>query len=522
MGPLLFLLVGALVVSGILSLIATGYVGYAEAEVTTRLRLKLTRHLLATRWSYFISQPAGRINHSLIGLTMAAGAAYRAAAQLIALIIETTIITIVALIVSFKVTLVGLALGLVVASILNWFVRRSRKAGMKGNRRQQELAVIWGNTMGNLKPLKAMARHKALFRSVEKKVVQWRSIARKQVINKEARNSLQEILFALFLGVGAYLALVHWAVPVVELIVVVVVLSKAVKGVGKVQAQYQRVAVHEHPFLELQDFIAEIREAGEPDPGEQTARLERGCALENVTFSYGRGPVLDSVSVDVRVGEITVLTGPSGAGKTTISDLILGLHRPQDGRVTIDGKSLEEVELDSWRRLVGYVPQELVLYHDSIFANIQLGDPSVTVEDAERALRMAGAWKFINELPNGISTVVGDSGSRLSGGQRQRIALARAIVTNPRVLILDEVTSALDPETERVMCSNVKRLAKDKGTAVLAITHRPAFLDIADSIYEVVDGQARKLRTPAHGSEAEVEENLHRGADSLAAGEAAQ
>ena len=490
-GPLLFLTMAAIIISSILTLLAARYIGYAEAEVTTQLRLKLTRLLIAARWSYYVGQPAGRINHALMGLTITAGAAYSAAANFIALIIETTIVTIVALVVSFKVTLVGLAIGLGVARILNWFVRKSRKAGKKGTKRQRELMVLWGNTMGNLKPLKAMARHKNLFQMVEKKAVECRATARKQVINQEARASLQEILFALFLGVGAYLALVVWAVPVVELIVVGVLLSRAVKGVGKIQAQYQKVVVHEFPYHELRNFIQEVREAAEPNQGEQATHFERGCALENVTFSYGRGAVLNSVSLEVPIGEITVLTGPSGAGKTTILDLILGLHRPQSGKITIDGVSLDEIELDNWRKLVGYVPQELVLFHDSIFANVQLGDPTITVDDVIRALKMAGAWEFVSELPDDIFTVVGAGGSRLSGGQRQRIALARAVVTNPRLLILDEVTSALDPKTERDMCSNIKRMAKD--SAVISITHRPAFLDIADSVYEVVDGQVKKL-----------------------------
>jgi ATP-binding cassette subfamily C protein len=502
-GPLLFLVVAAIIVSSALSLLATRYVGYAQAEVTTRLRLKLTRLLITARWSYYVGQTAGRMNHALIGLTMTAGTAYAASASLVALTIETVVISIVALVVSFKVTLVGLIFGLGVARLLNWFVRKSRKAGTKGNERQRELAVLWGNTMGNLKPLKAMARHKTLFKMVEKKVVQWRTTARKQIINKEARRGVQEILFALLLGTGAYFALVVWAVPAVELIVVGIVLSRAVRGVGKIQAQYQNVVVYEAPFYELQDFIHEVRAAAEPDPGERTAHFERGCALENVTFSYGRGPVLNSVSVEVPVGEVTVLTGPSGAGKTTILDLMLGLHRPQTGNVTIDGVPLDEIELDNWRKQIGYVPQELVLFHDSIFANIQLGDPTITVADVERALATAGAWEFVSKLPDGIYTVVGDAGARLSGGQRQRIALARAVVTNPRLLILDEATSALDPKTERVMCTNVRRLAKE--TAVLAITHRPAFLDIADSVYNVVDGEVRKLDKDAYVSKETVE-----------------
>ncbi len=498
-GPLILFVVGAVVVSSCLRLLAMRYVGFAEAEVSTRLRLKLTNLLIAARWNYYVSQSFGRINHALFNLTGTAGNAYSSAARFLALVIETVIVTAVAFMVSLEVTAVGLVIGLGVARVLHWFVRRSRKAGKKGSEQQLALAVLWNNTLGNLKPLKAMARHMALFRMFERQVLQLRNTVRRQVMHREARNSFQEILMALLLGIGSYLALVVWGVPVVELIVVGVVLSRAVKGIGKMQAQYQLVAVNEFPYIELQEFMREVASAHEPNPGRRSVRLERGCALEDVTFSYGRGPVLDRVSVEVPFGQVTVLTGPSGAGKTTISDLLLGLHRPQAGRVLVDGVSLEEIDLQSWRRQIGYVPQELVLFYDTVFGNVQLGDPAVSTEDVEQALRTAGAWDFIGALPEGLSTVVGDAGARMSGGQRQRIALARAIVTRPRLLVLDEVTSALDPETERLMCANVRRLAKD--AAILAITHRPAFLDIADTVYEVVDGRARRLPAAGRASE---------------------
>lgn len=494
-GPLIIFLVVTVIASSALQLMAMRYIGFAEAEVATTMRLKLTRLLFAARWSYYISQKAGRINHALFGLTSTAGTAYASAARLIALIIETTIVTVVALIVSWKVTVIGLIVGLVVARVLHWFVQRSRRAGKKGNEQLQDLAVLWGNTLGNLKPLKAMARHNALFQMFEQKLVQLRNTTRKQVIHKEARASFQEMLMALLLGFGSYLALVIWSIPVVELIVIGIVLARAIKGIGKIQAQYQLVVFNEAPYLELQDFIREAREADEPNPGHRAPTLTQDCRLENVTFSYGRGPVLNSVSVDVAVGRVTVLTGPSGAGKTTISDLLLGLHRPQEGRVTVDGVSLDEIDLARWRRMIGYVPQELVLFHDTIAANIQLADPSVSDDDVVEALKTAGAWEFIGDLPEGLATVVGDAGARLSGGQRQRIALARAIVTRPRLLVLDEVTSALDPETEQLMCANVKRLAKD--AAILAITHRPAFLDVADVIYKVDEGQALRVQMTA-------------------------
>jgi ATP-binding cassette subfamily C protein len=200
--------------------------------------------------------------------------------------------------------------------------------------------------------------------------------------------------------------------------------------------------------------------------------------------------VLHAVSLIVPTGQVTVLTGPSGAGKTTIADLILGLYQPDQGRVLVDDVPLREIDLASWRSLVGYVPQELVLFHDSIFANVALGERRIGEAEVQHALEVAGAWDFVRRLPDGLMTHVGESGAKLSGGERQRIALARALVAKPRLLILDEVTSALDPDTEWQICRGIRELSGEM--AVLAITHRPAFLDIADVIYRVEGGMAVK------------------------------
>jgi ATP-binding cassette subfamily C protein len=182
--------------------------------------------------------------------------------------------------------------------------------------------------------------------------------------------------------------------------------------------------------------------------------------------------------------------GPSGAGKTTIADIILGLYAPDRGRVLIDDVPLAEIDLSSWRRLIGYVPQDLVLFHDTIQANVALGDPQIGEAEVRRALQMAGAWEFIAALPDGLRTHVGQSGAKLSGGERQRIALARALVCRPKLLVLDEVTSALDPRTEQQICANVRSLAGE--VTVLAITHRPALLDIADRCYRVEAGRVEE------------------------------
>ena len=232
----------------------------------------------------------------------------------------------------------------------------------------------------------------------------------------------------------------------------------------------------------------------ERNSGRRQATLELDCCLEDVSFSYADQRILHSVSIEIPAGCVTVLMGPSGSGKTTIADIILGLYPPDRGRVLLDGVPLDEIDLRSWRRSVGYVPQELVLFHDSICANVALGDPSIGETEVRRALELAGAWEFIEAMPEGVWTGVGPHGARLSGGQRQRIALARALVGSPKLLILDEATSALDPESERQICANVRRLAGE--TTVLAITHRPALLEIADRRYRVEYGRVEELPSP--------------------------
>ena len=210
---------------------------------------------------------------------------------------------------------------------------------------------------------------------------------------------------------------------------------------------------------------------------------------------------LDRLNLELPAQSLTVITGPSGSGKTTLTDLLVGLYQPQSGRILIDGVPLSEIDLKAWRRLIGYVPQDLILFHDTIEANVTLGDPNLGKEEARRALEDAGAWEFVGASPEGMERMVGEKGVKLSGGQRQRIALARALAGRPRLLILDEVTSALDPDTEREICRNIGVLSAE--ITVLAITHGEAWTDIADRVYRldqgavVLEKKSGSLKRPA-------------------------
>ena len=205
-------------------------------------------------------------------------------------------------------------------------------------------------------------------------------------------------------------------------------------------------------------------------------------------ISYDGQLLLDRLCLELPAGRITAIVGPSGAGKTTVVDLITGLVDPDSGRVLIDGAPLPEIDLRAWRGAIGYVPQETILLNDSIRTNVTFGDPEVTDAQIEKALRDADLWDFVAGLPEGVDSSVGERGALLSGGQRQRVAIARALVHEPRLLILDEATAALDAASESEIWTSVERLRGR--TTVVAISHQPALVAIADRVYRLENGHA--------------------------------
>ena len=487
LGFLVALFIAGIVVKNLLILAAMTYVGYSVAHVATGLRRDLVDNLLKVRWGYFTQQPLGRITNSLSVDATRAGQAYLSAANFLVNAIQATVYAVVAMFVSWKVALVALAVGGAIAAFLSFLVRSAKRAGRRQTSYTSDFITYLSDALNNIKPLKAMARQESFARLIDKNIKGLRRALRRQVVAKQALKNLDEILNVVFLGVGLLAAIVYWKVPPAELAIIAILLIQLVNSIGRIQKEYQNAAIFESAYYNVQDQIAESSAERETDRGTALPSFETGCELVNVSFSHPRTPVLRDISLEFPKGTITVLTGPSGAGKTTITDLVIGFLTPDSGQVLVDGRPLQDYALKAWRTLIGYVPQELVLFHDSIFSNIALGNPEIGENEVRAALKAAGALDFVETMPEGMHTEVGEKGAKISGGQRQRIALARALVTNPKLLILDEVTSALDPDTERAIVENIRSLANN--ATVIAITHRAAMLDIADQVFELIDGQ---------------------------------
>lgn len=273
--------------------------------------------------------------------------------------------------------------------------------------------------------------------------------------------------------------------------VLIFLMARMLTQVGKVQRKYQEMSICESAYWSLQDKIVKAQQHNEPAGGNIKATLQSCISLDHVDFGYDEHLVLKNISIEIPSRTFTSIVGPSGAGKTTLVDLVTGLFEPVQGQVLIDGVPLPELDLRKWRQMIGYVPQDTILLHDSIFANVTLGETSFSKEDAEYALKAAGAWDFISAMPEGVQTIVGERGAKLSGGQRQRIAIARALVHRPQLLILDEATSALDPETEAEICQTLKKLRGQ--LTILAISHQSALVEVADRVYQIAAGNITQI-----------------------------
>lgn len=491
LGLLLSIVVAGVSVKAVLTLLAQRNIGYTVAGMATDLRLELIRALMQARWTHFVGQPSGRVANAVATEATITAAAYNALMKLIAMLLQVMVFSAIALLTSWQVTVIGLIVGVLLIALLQNLIAFARRAGASNASLMNSLLTRLGDGLLMIKPLKAMGQEARLLPILEADARAIDASQRQLTMASSALNVFQEPVFTVFLAVGLYLALSRFNYALPDLLFMAVLFQRIVARTGGLQIQYQKMVSQEAAYWSLRTLIDSAVVAAEPERhGGLAPRLERNIVFEDVSFAYGTGatPVLDRVSLEIPAHRMTAIYGPSGTGKTTMADLVIGLLTPKDGRITVDGVPLVDLDRRLWRKSIGYVPQDLILFHESILANVTLGDPALSEDDVRDALVAAGAWDFVAALPDGMHTIAGERGARFSGGQRQRVSLARALVRNPKLLILDEPTTALDPTTEQAVCATLRALSRT--TTILAISHQRVLVDAADVVYRMEGSHA--------------------------------
>jgi ATP-binding cassette, subfamily B, bacterial MsbA len=486
---------GRLVVVLVLGLLLKNLLGYASTQISVGvqeglvrdLRTRVFDHLLTLDLGYFQRTRAGQVISGII--TEVDQTKTVVTASLISLFQNVVVVaTTLAVLsqISLRLTLLTLACVPVMVMVLQTLLKRLRRHARARAHERGEVTATITERIGSVRLIRAYgeeARESARFAAQATRY-------RKQVIRTQRFSSLTSPLTEVFSGflviliiwAGTRPALIGLGAPLApETIIVFLIAALKLTSPLKTISSYPAVmavtlASAERVFEMLDEPSVEV-----DHPGEGEARFEREVAYEAVDFRYDQGdPVLSEVSFTLPKGKVVALVGPSGAGKTTIADLLPRFHDPVGGRIIMDGVPLTRLTRRSLRALMGVVSQDTVLLNDTVHANIAYGSAGATRAQIEAAARAANADLFIAQLPQGYDTVLGERGTRLSGGQRQRIAIARALLRDPPILILDEATSALDTESERLVQQAIDRLMAER--TVLVIAHRLATVRDADEI----------------------------------------
>jgi subfamily B ATP-binding cassette protein MsbA len=392
--------------------------------------------------------------------------------------------------INWRFTLIALSVAPVLFAVVYTYTRRIKKAAREVRRKEGEIVSVIQEVLTSIRVVKAFAREEYEQRRLEEESLESVEIALRARSLKAKLSPLVEIIVAigtsLVLWFGAHMVL-DGGLSSGSLIVFIFYLGKMYKpmqDLSKMTDAYSKATVGYERIREVLETEREVKDL----PGARPApRFKGQIDFEKVHFSYEPGsPVLRDVSFRIEPGQVAALIGPTGAGKTSIISLIPRFYDPESGQVKIDGQDIRRFTQQSLRQQISLVLQETVLFHAPVWNNIAYGKPGATRSEILRAAELANAHEFIEKMPEGYNTLIGERGVTLSGGQRQRIAIARAVIRNSPILILDEPSSGLDAAAEKLVFEALNCLMEGKTSIVIA--HRLATIRRADIIFVVKDG----------------------------------
>ncbi|HEV7388964.1 MAG TPA: ABC transporter ATP-binding protein [Gemmatimonadaceae bacterium] len=497
----ILLVLASVLLKNVLVWIAGQFGATLQEYVTRDLRNSVYRHLAHLPLGYFTQMKAGQILSRVINDT------YETRLILTQIVTQSLqsaslVIVYIAILfsISWQLSLIALVILPLLSLSLQPMLKRLRRGSLRRGNVHGEMTSVLQETISGIRLVKASGTEsyeEGRFADGSNKYARSSlKLTRLALLAPPVTEIIGTLIAVLVLWIGAWQVLrggTMTGATLLAFLTLVLRLLQPLKQLSQMRTTAQSSLASAERLFEILDSPAEFqRDSGIRD----TASFDRDLRFENVSFSYGDAPVLRNVDLVARKGEVVALVGPSGSGKSTLVDLIPRFYEPASGRIVLDGVDTREIKLPVLRGLTGIVSQETVLFHDTVRNNVAYGAPGkYTQQQIEDAAKAANAHSFIMELPNGYDTMLGERGTRLSGGQRQRLAIARALLSDPPILILDEATSALDTESERLVQEAVDRLLQ--GRTVFVIAHRLSTITHADQIVFLDRGEIVERGTHA-------------------------
>ena len=460
------------------------------------MRRKLYAKALWMKWSYLSSQKLGYLNDVIIYDVGSLSALLKQFATFSLNLSSFVIYTATAVSISPFVASATMGFGLLSILLLKPFMGKLLTIGQEGNLTKKEIAHQINENILGAKTIKIMGVERVLSEATNKLFYKLRDLAFRFRKMRIIIDDPVEPLSMIFITVLFAVSFLRPGFELAAFLVTIYLIKNILDYVDKMR-DFAMAANGMIPniqrVIQLQN---ELEEYSEEDKGTLEFKFEREFVMKGVRFIYNKnsGYVLDGINLSIKRGEMAGIIGVSGAGKTTLADLILRLFLPSSGEILLDGKNIQNIKLDSWRKNIGYVAQDIFLKNDTIENNIRFYDPDIPEADIVDAAKMAQCSDFINALPKGFKSKVGERGALLSGGQRQRIALARTIARRPQLLILDEATSSIDNQSEILIKKAIETL-RGKMTIII-IAHRLSTIMDADKLFYLEKGRVIEEGSP--------------------------
>ena len=490
---LCYTIIGSFLFKNIFLYIKNIALTYIQFNLITKLRVRLYAHLQKMSLSYFDRSQSGALSSIVLNdvsnMRVAFGASFH---KLFVEPINIILFVSLLLIINLKLALIAIVIIPLSGAIVIFIGRSIRRKSKRTAEKIARIMSIMAENLNSIRVVKSFSMES--FETARFTIEQERYYqlifrrAKLRLISSPIIEMIGAFIGVCLLWIGGHDVLVAQNMNSEDFIRFILILFSVlgpIRNLSNVSVELQKGFASADRVFEVLETPESIK--SKPD-ATTISELNDQICFNNVSFNYdGTDSVLKDVSFNMKKGTVTALVGSSGSGKSTIADLIPRFYDVVDGSVTIDDFDIKDIEINSLRRLMGIVSQETILFNDTIGSNIKYGLQSVSDKRLEVAAKNANALDFIKEQPEGFETMIGEKGVRLSGGQRQRIAIARGILKNPPILILDEATSSLDTESEHLVQTAIDNLMADR--TVLVIAHRLTTVENADSILVMDSGQ---------------------------------
>jgi len=488
---ILLMWLGLITVKSVLGFCTSYLIGTTGEKMAARLRKRVYEHMQVLPIGYFQSRQAGE-SLSLLSND----------AMIISNFVTTTLVSLMPLMLTFFgafyiMTHLDLQIALVAVLLLPVYYLAMKLVGLRIRPIATDWVHAWSRmitfveeNLGLLPVIKSFGREKRESQRFDSRNTELLLLSKRQILVQSILAPTISFLAAsgllLLLWLGIRHVVIHEITPgdMVSLLLYAMLMTRPISGLAAVYGEVQRTRGATDRLVDFFDEQPEPPEQGLPSLDQVKGHIK----FERVSFAYpGRRPLLRDMDLEIKAGETIALTGVNGSGKSTLAYLLMRFIEPTSGRILIDGRDIRQYSLESIRHSVGLVAQHTLLLNGSVAENIAYGRYEASKEDIERAARASGAHNFIMQLPDRYDTTIGDQGIRLSGGQRQRLSLARTLLTDPPILILDEATAMFDPQGEEDFIDECSDLLEER--TVILITHRHASVALANRVLKVEDAR---------------------------------